>query len=72
MKVSQQPIFDIQMGSTGGRGLPMGYAIWEFKGNAWRLKKDCSVEGGVASEPPSLKGKFDGQLRVTPSITAGV
>ncbi len=55
-------------GSTHGRSAPAGYALWEFTGQAWKLKKDRSAPGAVPSEPPRIPGTFDGQLRATPSV----
>lgn len=47
-----------------------GHSIWEYDGAEWRLKKNCAVEGAVASQPPSIPGKFKGQLRSTSCVAA--
>ena len=54
--------------SSGPEGL--GYAIWEFDGQAWQLKKNCAVQGATVSAPPEVPGKFKGQLRSTACIVA--
>lgn len=47
-----------------------GHSIWEFDGIDWQLKKNCAEEGAVASAPPSIPGKFKGQLRSTSCVAA--
>ena len=62
--VTQDPV----AGSSMGRGAPQGYALWEFTGQAWELKKDASIEGAMPSDPPTIAGSFVGQIRATPSV----
>jgi hypothetical protein len=45
-----------------------GYCLWEFDGAAWILKKDRSDRGHVPSPPPSVPGRFRGQLRAVMSV----
>ncbi|MCA8991019.1 MAG: hypothetical protein KDA69_03395 [Planctomycetaceae bacterium] len=60
---------DVYMGTCcWGRGIPMGYALWEYTGNAWELRKDASIPGAQPSDPPQMPGLFRGQIRATPSI----
>ncbi|MEZ5945105.1 MAG: hypothetical protein R3C18_27270 [Planctomycetaceae bacterium] len=60
---------DVSMSSCcGGRDIPMGYALWEYTGSAWKLRKDASIPGAQPSAPPQMPGLFRGQIRATPSI----
>ncbi len=54
--------------SSGPEGF--GHSIWEFDGAEWQLKKNCAVDGAVAGAPPSVPGKFKGQLRSTSCVAA--
>lgn len=56
------------VGSSGPEGL--GYTLWRFDGNQWKIKKDCAAEGAVASLPPTIPGEFEGQLRATACVLA--
>lgn len=47
-----------------------GYALWEYNGTNWSLKKDCTVVGAVLGGEPRITGKFRGQLRMIPSVVA--
>lgn len=62
-EISEAPI-----GSSGPEGL--GYTLWRYDGAQWRIKKDCPVEGAIASPPPTVKGEFEGQLRATACVLA--
>ena len=53
-----------------GRGIPVGYALWQYDGGDWRLKKDVSLPGARPSAPPKVAGLFPGQIRATPSVVA--
>ncbi len=57
-----------QVESSGPEGY--GHSIWEFDGEHWQLKKTVALEGGIPSAPPSLPGKFKGQLRSTACVAA--
>ena len=57
-------------GHSGGTPPPLGYSVWEYSGQDWALKKVCADNGGVPSEPPTIQGKFKGQLRATPCVAA--
>jgi hypothetical protein len=48
----------------------MGFALWEFCGTEWRLRKDASVEGAVPGQPPRGAGLYVGQIRAVPSVAA--
>ncbi|MEM9364512.1 MAG: hypothetical protein AAGD07_00845 [Planctomycetota bacterium] len=54
--------------SSGPEGL--GYTLWRYDGAQWHIKKDCPVEGAMASLPPTVPGEFDGQLRATSCVLA--
>ena len=56
----------VVMSTSGGRGAPMGKAIWQWNGDRWILKTIQSDNGGIAGDPPRLPGRFKGQLRATP------
>lgn len=45
-----------------------GTAIWEFDGSTWNVKKIQSDNGGIAGDPPTVPGRFKGQLRATPCV----
>ena len=62
----------IQMGTktSDSRSAPQGYALWEYTGQQWQLKKDASEPGATPSDPPQLAGTFVGQIRATPSVAA--
>ncbi|MBC8356654.1 MAG: hypothetical protein H8E66_32160 [Planctomycetes bacterium] len=47
-----------------------GYSLWEYNGNEWSLKKDCTVLGAVPGGKPRVKGRFRGQMRMIPSVVA--
>jgi hypothetical protein len=47
---------------------PSGYCLWEFDGAAWLLKKDRCAAGHVPSPPPSVPGRFRGQLRAVMAV----
>ncbi len=47
-----------------------GYCLWEFDGAAWIMKKDRCYSGYVPSAPPSVPGRFPGQLRAVMSVRA--
>ncbi|MGP0070139.1 MAG: hypothetical protein ACLQGP_41895 [Isosphaeraceae bacterium] len=47
-----------------------GYCLWEFDGAAWIVKKDRCKAGYVPSAPPSVPGRFRGQLRAVMSVPA--
>ncbi len=47
-----------------------GYCLWEFDGATWILKKDRCYSGYVPSAPPSVPGRFPGQLRAVMSVPA--
>jgi hypothetical protein len=69
------PEYASQLGSdqpTTGRLDPSmsGYCLWEFEGAAWVLKKDRSNGGFVPSAPPSVPGRFRGQLRAVMAVPA--
>jgi hypothetical protein len=69
------PVFAPQLGGeqpTTGRLDPCasGYCLWEFEGAAWILKKDRSHDGYVPSAPPSVPGRFRGQLRAVMAVPA--
>jgi len=69
MQASPTPIAGSNpQSSSGPEGL--GYTLWEFNGSDWRLKKNCSAEGAMPSEPPSVPGKFADQLRATACVAA--
>jgi hypothetical protein len=51
---------------------PGGYVLWEFDGLAWSLKKDLSKSGFGPSSPPTVLGKFRGQIRATMAICLGL
>ena len=53
-----------------GRGIPMGYSLWEFTGLTWKLKKDASLPGARPSAAPKVPGLFAGQIRALPSVVA--
>lgn len=62
---------EIELGiSCTGRSVPQGYALWEYTGETWSLRKDVSEPGAVPSGPPTIAGMFRGQLRATPSVCA--
>ena len=54
--------------SSGPEG--RGYAIWEYDGADWQLKKNCAVQGAIVGQPPTIPGKFKGQLRATTCVAA--
>jgi hypothetical protein len=56
--------------APGGREDDCGYVLWEYTGEAWQIKKDESRPGAIPSEPPSVPGRFVGQLRATPSVAS--
>ena len=58
----------VVLGSSGNRAVPKGKAIWEFDGKQWALKSLQAENGGVAGDPPSIQGRFKGQLRATPCV----
>ncbi|WP_436717818.1 hypothetical protein U8335_14235 [Roseiconus lacunae] len=58
----------VVMGTSGSRGAPSGRAIWQWSGEQWDLKLIQSDNNGVAGDPPSLPGRFKGQLRATPCV----
>ncbi|CAN5914837.1 hypothetical protein BH23PLA1_BH23PLA1_11340 [soil metagenome] len=47
-----------------------GYCLWEFDGSSWVLKKDRSASGFVPSSPPTIAGRFRGQLRAIMAVPA--
>jgi hypothetical protein len=47
-----------------------GYSLWEFDGATWLLKKDRSKAGHVPSAPPSVPGRFRGQIRAVLAVPA--
>lgn len=62
---------EVEMGlCCKGRGIPMGYSLWEFTGLAWQLKKDASLPGARPSAAPKVPGLFAGQIRAIPSVVA--
>lgn len=60
--------YDVVLGSSMGRGAPMGHCVWEFTGETWELKKNQAENGGVPGPKPVQAGQFKGQLRATPCI----
>ena len=68
--VSELKRSQIELGSPSsvGRKAGQGYALWEFNGGNWRLRKDVSVPGAAPSNPPRIPGIFDGQIRATASV----
>lgn len=40
-----------------------GYCLWEFDGEQWLMKKDCSKASYQPSAPPAVQGTFRGQLK---------
>lgn len=40
-----------------------GYCLWEFDGEQWLMKKDCSATDYRPSSPPATQGTFRGQLK---------
>ncbi len=64
-----QPDFQMSL-CCFGRGVPAGYALWQYDGADWRLKKDASLPGARPSAPPKVAGLFAGQIRATPSVVA--
>ncbi|QDV45148.1 hypothetical protein Enr13x_50220 [Stieleria neptunia] len=52
--------------SSGAEGL--GYALWRFDGVQWQLKKNCALDGAAVGPPPTVPGKFAGQLRATACV----
>ena len=60
---------DIQMsGSSQGRAIPAGYALWEYTASGWNLRKDASVPGAVPGPAPRAAGQFVGQIRAIPCV----
>lgn len=55
--------------SSDGQSTPHGYALWEFTGHDWTLRKDASVAGAMPGKPPHNPGLFKGQIRAVPSIS---
>ncbi|MCO8122331.1 hypothetical protein NHH03_11320 [Stieleria sp. TO1_6] len=68
MLVAQQPIArgSREPGSSGSHAL--GYTLWMYDGESWKLKKDCSSEGASIGQPPVSPGKFRGQIRATSCV----
>jgi len=60
---------NIRMISSDTQPAPHGYALWEFTGHDWMLKKDASVAGAIPGKPPRSPGLFKGQIRAVPSVT---
>lgn len=56
--------------SQGARDVPMGHCVWEYNGASWSLKKNEAQNGGVPGTAPLEPGRFKGQLRATPCVTA--
>ena len=71
-----QPVFSPRLagssGPTGNSSGPsaFGYTMWEFDGERWQVKKVCAHQGAAVSEPPSIPGRFKGQLRATACVPA--
>jgi hypothetical protein len=61
-----------QMGNptTRGGGMKSGHTLWMFDGSEWTMTKDRSAEGYVPSSPPSVPGRFKGQVRAILSVPA--
>lgn len=55
--------------SSGVFSSEFGDSLWEWDGQAWSLKEDNTLPGGVLQEP-IVPGEFDGQLRSILSIEA--
>ncbi len=51
-------------------GSVSGYGLWEFRGEKWTLKQDCSKSGYSCLNPPAAPGAFEGQLRAVNSEPA--
>ncbi|OYP38206.1 hypothetical protein CGZ80_03015 [Rhodopirellula sp. MGV] len=58
----------VDAGSSSTRATISGRAIWQWSGTQWELRTLQSKNNGVAGEPPSLPGRFIGQLRATPCV----
>lgn len=59
---------NVMSSSSGGRGASQGKAIWEFDGAQWKFKQLTAHSEGVPGDPPSVPGRFKGQLRATPCV----
>ena len=61
---------DVFLGTptSRGRSAPQGLTYWEFDGESWQLKSVEANNGGVAGDPPTVPGRFKGQLRATPCL----
>ncbi|MEM8668090.1 MAG: hypothetical protein AAGG48_11270 [Planctomycetota bacterium] len=68
-KANVKEVSEGPMHSSGPEGL--GYTLWRFDGSKWQIKKNCPVDGAVASPAPTFDGEFEGQLRATACVLAG-
>jgi hypothetical protein len=59
---------ELKVPTSRARAAANGYALWEFNGGNWRLRKDASLPGASPSNPPRIPGIFDGQIRATESV----
>lgn len=56
--------------TTTRGGAKAGYTLWSFDGTEWKLTKDRSAPGHIASTAPIVPGRFKGQVRAILSIPA--
>lgn len=59
---------DIVAGMTTRGSSKAGYTLWMFDGTQWRLTKDQSAEGYLPGTPPSVPGRFKGQVRAVLAV----
>ena len=59
---------DIAAGLTTRGSSKAGYTLWSFDGTEWSLTKDQSEEGYGPAAPPSVPGRFKGQVRAVLAV----
>ena len=63
-----EPLADA--GTPEPQAVKSGYSLWEYRGNEWMMKKDCSEAGFAPTGPPTSPGLFEGHLRSLSSEAA--
>ncbi len=61
---------DIVAGPTTRGSAKAGYSLWTYDGASWQLTKDQSAEGFKPANPPSVPGRFKGQVRAILAVPA--
>jgi hypothetical protein len=45
-----------------------GFAVWQYTGGTWVLRKTACEEGYECGSPPSERGQYEGEMRKTACV----